>query len=1024
MKAAFTFVASLCYFSAFVQQIQFKSIKDPNGIIRCATMERDSIRRSQNPLLPSLQQTEKWLQTKIKDYQKQQTILQKNGGIEKLIVLKIPVVVHVIHNGDAYGSEENIRDEQVLSQIQVLNEDFRRMMGTPGYNTSSVGADVEVEFCMAQIDPNGNSTNGIDRVNTGVSSYTTMAEIDGTLKPATIWNPDNYLNMWTMRFSGDMAGTLGYAQFPDASGLQGLSTNGGAANSDGVVASFDAFGSSAIYPAGNYNPTYNLGRTMTHEVGHWLGLRHIWGDGDCTVDDFCNDTPLSDAANFGCPVTNSCTDPAPDVNDMVANYMDYTDDNCMNIFTQNQKDRIRTVLSFSPRRASLPNSYVTICNPGPMVYFTNQSATSVTEGTSCGYKEVTVNLAIGDAPSANAVATFNLQALTSATQGVDFDIIPASVTFLAGQVQPKLVTLRIYEDGHIENDEIIQLSFTLNTTGNAFSASNGTETISLSILNDDFSSPSQVFFSENFENGLGAFTTLGNTGSDLFKVGTTSAANSTYLKFNISNGTKFAYTNDDACNCNKANDRLTSPSIDLSNKSNVLLSFDHAFSNQNGESATVWIRSSSNNGATWTAYSQLLTLANPNSTINGSGVVSAGWNNQQINLNAYLGKLIQIRFIYNDGGAWKYGLAIDNFTMSCDQNIQTLVNVSQPKNIQIKPFNYLIYNDVVSSNRMIALSSLSNWDYGCTSVSVDRDVPTNVSYSKNFWSTNASYNVAAKTYLITPTTNLSNGSYEITLYYTEAEIAGWEAETGRSRTELEMIKVSGNSINAVTPSNFANYSIESKPATLSTFNSGGVALKATFNSGFSGFGIGVLGAIPLPIQLVDFSGEGLAIKNKLTWTTINERNNEEFRLQKSNDGIEFTTIGQLPGAGNSNTTLQYEFDDFEIGESMNYYRLIQRDFDGSETISDTISIQRNGVDDVNYSISPNPTDKLFYLSSKNSHKTNANITIVDQHGKIVNQTIWEKEQPMLELNAENWSRGIYFIEIEGVNKVVLRFVKP
>jgi gliding motility-associated-like protein len=377
-KLLLSFVATLMLgFITFAQtqkqlpsKVVHKSIVH-NGVIRCATMEADSILRAEHPEMGTLDQNEVWLQQKIAEHK------AKYKGQQKLPILTIPVVVHVIHNGDAVGSGENIPDGQVLSQVQVLNEDYRKMLGTPGYNTDPVGADVEIEFCMAVVDPSGNPTNGIDRSNQGQASWTSMSSIDGTLKPATIWDPTQYMNMWTVRFGGGMNGTLGYAQFPDNSGLPGLGASGGAANSDGVVSSFDAFGSQNIFPGGTYNPTYNLGRTMTHEVGHWLGLRHIWGDANCG-DDFCADTPQSQTSNFGCPTGQVTCD---GIQDMVENYMDYTDDACMNIFTQDQKTRIRTVMTVSPRRMELPNSNK--CTP-PNPDDAGVSAIISPNGTICG----------------------------------------------------------------------------------------------------------------------------------------------------------------------------------------------------------------------------------------------------------------------------------------------------------------------------------------------------------------------------------------------------------------------------------------------------------------------------------------------------------------------------------------------------------------------------------------------------------------------------------------------------------------
>lgn len=355
-------------------QIIYKSTPNSDGIIRCHTMEMDSIMRAQNPSMPSLREDEIWLQNKIQEFKAQQAA---NGaaGLAKATLLTIPVVVHVIHNGDAVGSGENIADGQVLSQIQVMNEDFRKMLGTNGYNTHPDGADIEIEFCLAVVDPTGSPTDGIDRVNYGTASFTSTGAVDA-MKTNTFWNPDDYMNMWTVRFGGGAAGLLGYAQFPNSSGLGGLNVNNGNANTDGVVAVYNGFGSQTIYPAGTYMATYNLGRTMTHEVGHYLGLRHIWGDANCG-NDFCGDTPESTTSNYNCVNQTTCDG----IQDMVENYMDYTNDACMNIFTEDQKTRIRTVMTVSPRRASLALS--TACqSPNP----DNAGVSAITgaDGDICG----------------------------------------------------------------------------------------------------------------------------------------------------------------------------------------------------------------------------------------------------------------------------------------------------------------------------------------------------------------------------------------------------------------------------------------------------------------------------------------------------------------------------------------------------------------------------------------------------------------------------------------------------------------
>ena len=317
-----------------------------NGFIRCATDEYEEYLQATNSKRKSNAEFEAWLAPLIQEYKQNQMVSSQSGSI-----ITIPVVVHVIHNGDAYGTGENITDEQVESQITVMTQDFRRMTGTPGFNTNSVGADTQIQFALAKVDPNGNPTNGINRVNLCQPSWST-ADINSIVKPATIWDPTQYMNMWSLVFTDVQL--LGYAQFPDASGLQGLNPSGGAANTDGVVAGYKFFGSSSL-ASGAFQAPFDKGRTMTHEVGHFLGLRHIWGDGGCGVDDFCADTPVAGAANEGCPIGADTCPLLPGI-DMIENYMDYTNDTCMNIFTQNQKDRMVVIMNNAPRRASLKTS--------------------------------------------------------------------------------------------------------------------------------------------------------------------------------------------------------------------------------------------------------------------------------------------------------------------------------------------------------------------------------------------------------------------------------------------------------------------------------------------------------------------------------------------------------------------------------------------------------------------------------------------------------------------------------------------
>ncbi len=329
----------------FGKTYTMNELKDLKGVIKCASTSYEKYLQAKDPNRMTDAQFESWIAPLIENAKANKS---NSGGI-----ITIPVVVHVIHSGQPVGTAPNITANQVKSQITVMNNDFRRAVGTLGYNTSPVGADTMIQFALAKVDPAGNPTDGIHRVNLCKSFYTTD-EVDAQVKPQTIWNPNIYMNMWSVNLGGSSGGVLGYAQFPTGSGLPGVNF-AGAADTDGVVARFSAFGS-RLYDDGTFLLAngYDQGRTMTHEVGHFLGLRHIWGDTNCGTD-YCADTPTAHTANYACNKNiASCDNPA--INEMVENYMDYTSDSCMNIFTIDQKFRITTVMNNSPRRMQLKTS--------------------------------------------------------------------------------------------------------------------------------------------------------------------------------------------------------------------------------------------------------------------------------------------------------------------------------------------------------------------------------------------------------------------------------------------------------------------------------------------------------------------------------------------------------------------------------------------------------------------------------------------------------------------------------------------
>ena len=280
------------------------------------------------------------VQLQAADEHAAQYAIEHAHDAERSLVI-IPVVVHVVWNTNS----ENVSDARVMAQIDQLNLDYARSNSDAGSTPSAftgVAANTDIQFCLAQRDPNGNATTGIERRQTSVSSFSTNDNVkrynNGGLDA---WPRDSYLNLWVCDLSG---GLLGYSQFP-----------GGPANTDGVVVEYGTVGSMTV--PGTQN-SFKYGRSATHEVGHWMNLRHIWGDdgNGCNGSDQVADTPNQADENYGCPNFPhvSCSN-GPN-GDMFMNYMDYTNDLCMNLFTNGQADRMRSVFSPGGNRASILNS--------------------------------------------------------------------------------------------------------------------------------------------------------------------------------------------------------------------------------------------------------------------------------------------------------------------------------------------------------------------------------------------------------------------------------------------------------------------------------------------------------------------------------------------------------------------------------------------------------------------------------------------------------------------------------------------
>lgn len=320
---------------------------------RCASMERLSeLLQQDTNLAAHMQQIESQTNLFVSNY----------AGNPNRAIITIPVVIHIVGN----SAVQAISTAQIQSQIDRLNMDYHKLntdVGSVPSVWSGLVADYEIQFCLATRDPNGNATTGIIRKTVSTTSFSTNDAVKSNATGGDdAWPASSYLNIWVCNLSG---GVLGYAQFP-----------GGPAATDGVVITYKGFGT-----GGTAQAPYNLGRTATHEVGHWLNLYHIWGDdgSGCNGSDQVGDTPNQGSEHYGCPNFPSVSCNNGPNGDMWMNYMDYTDDACMYMFTNGQKARSLALFNTGGARVSLLSSLgcQSITSP-PVANFSADATTSCT----------------------------------------------------------------------------------------------------------------------------------------------------------------------------------------------------------------------------------------------------------------------------------------------------------------------------------------------------------------------------------------------------------------------------------------------------------------------------------------------------------------------------------------------------------------------------------------------------------------------------------------------------------------------
>ena len=957
----------------------------------------------------------------------------------------IPVVVHIVHTGNAIGTIYNPTDAQIQGAIDYLNAVYN---GT--YPTLSGGVgDLGIQFVLAKRDPNCNPTTGINRIDgSSLANYVsggvrTQIGQPGTddinVKNLIRWDPTQYYNVWVVDKINGADGTsgqfiAGYAYFP-----------GAPASLDGIVMLATQMVTGQ--------------KTLPHEIGHAFNLYHPFeGSADvnscppntnnsCSLDgdQVCDTDPISEnisggIVDFSCrssSTVNTCATPAGTKYSIntESNYMNYT--NCYTLFTAGQKTRILAAAAGAARISlttslggTAPNAGSSPCIPKINFEVDSDQATETAAITSgCrAYKDYTYNMIIGNTPSTTTTATLSVNAGGTATIGLDFDITTngsftspsMTLTFPSGSIAAQPFTIRIYDDASVNGTRTFVLKFTVNNGGGNAVVGDGKPNLTFTIKDND-SAPAS-----------GTSTGTASLG--------TSASGITETPFDgtaASQRAQFLYKASELTAAGLAAGPITGITLQIATKHSI-----RAFTNFNIKigtaSVSYLVNGSVTTGSGMTVVKTLSsynTVAGANTFILDNPYTWNGTSNLVVefcynNITAAPGDGGDLVAYYPDGGSSSQGNMFWQDSINCSQAFSTVnaygnglkprmnflygipatvVQTALNSSVQhyLGPNADIYFYDQANGQLMARIQNLTAFDYGCTQVVIDRQGTG----ASQFWNNTPANYLMNKTFRILPTTNNTTGSYAITLYYTQPEVDGWRTATGQNLSNIQLVKV-GTKISDVTPGNPSGAGTVVTGAPVIGTLGANTSLTYTFTTGFSGFGAGVP-SVALPIGLLDFEGNLHGRNVALQWTTTWEQNTKNFGVERSYDGISFGNIAYVPAIGNSNSPHQYVFTDTSIAHEKNYYRLKQTDLDDQFTYSKVIQVNGNTL--VNpFTASPSPFTTGVDILFTQAPTGKTSIRLLDMTGRsLIRQDNTPAGQRLIHVDLSGLSlpAGIYLLEV-------------
>ncbi len=949
---------------------------------------------------------------------------QMNNFGPPTTIYTLPVIFHVSYDGtteSVVGSGANISQALISAQIDQLNKDFADLSGS----VYGVAEDLGVRFVAAKVDPSGNllCESGIERINwrsrAGWVNPATLASTNAVanhysniVKPQSIWDPYRYINIWLGNFSS--SGLLGFATFPGQSTLQGLDESETDLTA-GVVVLSGSVGS--LINPGTVAP-YQFGRTLTHELGHFFGLRHITGDTNCG-EDFCSDTPAQFDLTSGCPAIGTLNGCTPSVAKMFENYMDYSNDACLNTFTLNQSERCQIVMLNSFRRKEVITS-TTGNSTMPNRIFFKSGVISVIEaatGTCPRFKDY--NIVIGVDVAATGNATLSLIKSGTATNGVDYTILQPSVTYTNGDAADKTFTLRVFDDAIVDGPETVTLSLDLTGTGVQTSAAcaSSVNQFTVSLIDDDIlnavnnDNPTVTLLSQNFgtvtgSNQIPAGWTVSNAGSNINKWVGNNADASTYgfsgNTLHISNGDAVAVGDGTAAinydDVTTTDARVFTPALSALGLKNISISFNFVC---NGEADIDGIY---DYGIVY--YSLDGSNFNVATDINGDFIIQGISTKTPATyfLPANTAGTNSLRFLFrwisDNGVANQPPFAIDDVVVTGKAvTVESQVNNNATENIPAgTPASYFYST---ADGQIIASIANTSAAIGC----VTANIKSQGNNTTVLNTTAGSFMRSEKVTTFIPTVANTTAAYQASFYFTTAELAAW----GANVPTLKLMKVK-DGVNLAGILTAAEAQVVTAVVDDQRAAKGYTSFTGNFTGGFSQFLL-VSPTTVVPVNNLVFDAKANSKNILLSWSTSAELNNKGFVVERSKDALAFERIAWVNGNGNSSQLSRYTYvDNFVQPNLLYHYRLRQTDTDNREKLSEIRQAKIKG-NTITIMVSPNPAKNRVSIFTSGGRGL-SNINLLNAKGQLVRN--WKQVNTFdtpANLDISSIAAGIYMLQV-------------